>query len=286
MPPFARILSLLLILPVAAGVSACDNSISPLADDAERIFAIHGYLDSEADTHYVRVSALRETVLAEDPPLEGVVVQSREAASEDVVGWSLVPEDPGGGVPGRLFAGAFDPRSGAEYVLEVLRDGEVLASATTVVPDDPILVPGPPGGDSLQYRQAVVIDGINEKPLTLKMRYEVFAPDADSAETVLLDYDQAGELAGTGWQFHVFLRQDQVSLRRRLGVPDEGPALGLRRIGAVFTIPSAEFDNPDEPTNLENAHGFFGSIGRHELSWTLTPEAVAFIGYVDKQIPP
>jgi hypothetical protein len=213
-------------------------------------------------------------------------VQSRESTSEDVVGWSFQPEDPGGGASGRLYAGVFNPRSGVEYVLEVVRDGEVLARAATVVPEDPVLVPGPPAGDSLQYTQAVVIDGIDEKPLTLQMRYEVFAPDADSAETVLLEYNQAGELSETGWQFYVFLRQDQVSLRRRLGVPDEGPALGLRRIGTVFTVPSAEFDNPDEPTNLENAHGFFGSIGRYELSWTLAPEAVAFIGYVDKQIPP
>ena len=49
-------LSLILVL------AACDNSFEPINEEPTDFFAIFGFLDTAADTQFVRVSPLRETL--------------------------------------------------------------------------------------------------------------------------------------------------------------------------------------------------------------------------------
>jgi len=82
----------------------------------------------------------------------------------------------------------------------------------------------------------------------------------------------------------VFLKRDQIKVEKAL-CPEAGcvPPLGLVRLALTLTVESEEYDHPEDPSNLYNAHGFFGSISRHEVSWVLDASSVGVIGFDDRQ---
>ena len=87
------------------GVLGCENVISPLTDDADKVYAIHGILDMAVDTQFVRVSALRSAILAEQPELVNVVVQSVDQNTLEIVEWSDLVVELDDGTEGILFFG-------------------------------------------------------------------------------------------------------------------------------------------------------------------------------------
>ncbi|GMQ82025.1 MAG: hypothetical protein BMS9Abin05_1465 [Rhodothermia bacterium] len=266
-------------------VLGCENVISPLTDDADKVFAIHGFLDMAADTQFVRVSALRSAVLAEEPGLEDVVVQSVDQNTLEVVEWSDSVIELDDGTEGILFFGLFTPISDRTYELQVLKDGILVATANTTLPETPPYFASVPTGDTLQFSQSVVVEGINGRPFEVAVQYEVSRPSENPSETVSIEYEQDGSNTLGGWQFEVFLKRDQFSVLRQVDWPILGPQLELRRVSAIVSLKSEEWDNASSPDNFENAHGFFGSIGRFELPWILAPADVGKIGYVDRQEP-
>jgi len=267
------------------GVLGCENVISPLTDDADKVYAIHGFLDMAADTQFVRVSALRSAILAEQPELVNVVLQSVDQNTLEVVEWSDLVVELDDGTEGILFFGLFTPMSERSYELQVIKDGILVATAKTILPVFPPYFACTPSGDTLQFSQVVVIEGISGKPFEVGVRYEVSRPSEDPSETVFIEYEQDGSNTLGGWQFEVFLKRDQFSVLRHLDWSNIGPQLELRRVSAFVSLKSEEWANASDPDNFENAHGFFGSIGRFELPWILAPGDVSKIGYVDRQGP-
>jgi hypothetical protein len=267
-------------------MSACDNTISPLADGADRIVAIYGMLDARVDTQYVRVGSLRPTVLREAPEIHNLRVRSRTTGGGTSVDWFGVEEPDSATSAGHLFGGVFRPESDTEYELEVWSDDEVLASATTILPVQPRLLAALPTGDSLNLTQAIQLEDIFKKPLTMSVNYEVYAPGVDSTQIVTIEYDQPGEIAGSGWFFYVFLARDRAAVRRQLGLqPTGADSVGLKRVSAVFSLPSEEYEHPDDESNLHSALGFFGSVGKYDASWVLKPKWLRVVGYRDRQSP-
>ncbi len=57
LPPFLP-LTLFLIL----ALTACDSSFEPITQEPTHFFAVFGFLDTAADTQFVRVSPVRETL--------------------------------------------------------------------------------------------------------------------------------------------------------------------------------------------------------------------------------
>lgn len=269
----------LLILP------GCDNTISPLTDDAENVFAIHGFLDSEAEIQTVRVNALTATVLSEDPSLFDISVQSVDVQTSQIVAWSDSLVEIVDGSVAHLFSGVFTPVIDHTYELQIWRKGQLAAKATTTVPGRPTFFASAPAGDTLRFSQVIFIEGLDGPPLLLEMRYEISPPDENEFTTVSIRYGQDGRLKATGWEFDAFLKRDQQVVLRQIGWPFDGPAIDLRSVGAFVSVQSPEWDRIDNPVNLQNAHGFFGSLGRFELKWTLDSSAVGVIGFVDKQTP-
>ncbi len=267
------------------GVLGCENVISPLTDDADKVFAIHGFLDMAADTQFVRVSALRSAILAEQPELVNVVVQSVDQNTLEVVDWSDLVIELDDGTEGILFFGSFTPMSERTYELQVLKDGNLVATAKTTLPESPSYFTLTPSGDTLQFSQIIVVEGITGRPFEVGVRYEVSRPSEDPPETVFIEYEQDGSNTLGGWQFEVFLKRDQFSVLQQIDWPLFGPPLELRRVSAFVSLKSEEWANASSPDNFENAHGFFGSVGRFELPWILTPADVGKLGYVDRQGP-
>ncbi len=263
----------------------CDNTISPLTDDAEKVFAIHGFLDSDSDTQTVRINALTATVLAENPSLHEISIQSVDVQTSEVVTWSDSPVELFDGSIAHLFSGVFTPLFDHTYELQVWRRGEPAAKATTTIPGRPSFFASEPVGDTLQFSQVIFIEGLDAPPLHIAMRYEVSRPNENAITTVFIQYDQDGRLKVNGWEFDAYLKRDQQVVLRDIGWPTDGPAIELRSVGAFVSVQSPEWERIDNPVNLQNAHGFFGSLGRFELQWTLDSSAVGVIGFVDKQTP-
>ena len=63
--PRAAALGLALVL--LAG--ACDNTVQPFAEDADALFTLSGFLSTAADTQFVRVIPLRQSLSADDEAL-------------------------------------------------------------------------------------------------------------------------------------------------------------------------------------------------------------------------
>ncbi|RMF65573.1 MAG: DUF4249 family protein [Bacteroidetes bacterium] len=135
MPDLRPILPLLGFLALMLG--ACDTAVSPLRDDPDAFFALHGYLDTGADTQYVRVQALRSTVAPETTAFLDATVHSLDEATGATRAWhdSLVTlED---GRPGHLFFAPFRPEPGRTYRLVVTRSDGARTEARITTPAPP-----------------------------------------------------------------------------------------------------------------------------------------------------
>ena len=238
-----------------------------------------------ADTQFVRVDALRSNVLSDEPPLDDVRVLSVDRTTDQQVDWTPLKILLTNGEEGNGFAAVFKPEIGHTYDLRVIKGGTIAATATTVLPSPVQYHVGSASGDTALYQQAVLFLGRTEKPFDLELRYTVTRPGSELEEILVLGYNSEGRTIAAGWEFDVHLKHDQVAVSRMIGWPLDGPALNLLRISAIARIQSDEWDLGDNGSSLENAHGFFGSIGQFELPWMLDSTSVGIIGFVDKQKP-
>ncbi len=272
-----------MVIMASIAPAGCDSAIDPISERADLVFAIHGFLDSASDSQFVRVSALRPTILADAPSLEKVSVNSVDVASGGVVFWSdsLVLLDDGS--IGHLFHSEWSPIPGHEYRLEVRREDAVAATATTLIPLETDIRTLPATGDTLVYVQDVIFRGLREAPQELVMKYGIGVDGTSDTDEVDIWYGSQGMLGPEGWHFEVYLKRDQQVILQKLGLPSDYRAAVLHSIGVQVTLSSAEWKQQDAPTNLVNAHGFFGSIGRFTLNWSLDREEVGVMGFLDMQ---
>jgi len=202
----------------------CDNTIEPLAEDAENIFAINGFLDSGADTQFVRVSGLRPIILADEPDVSDIRVSTIDSETATVTEWkdSVVVLDDAS--IGHLFFARFRPDSGVEYTFRVERTGGQRATATTRIPMSPDVLVNAPQGDSLTLSQLILLRGLGGPPSDLQMHYRVVEPDIDEARDVIIGYGQTGQVSSSGWQFEVLPEKE-------IRIPSSGRLDCFRKTG-------------------------------------------------------
>ena len=131
----------LLALAAAVALVGCDVAFDP-TENSTRYFSMSGYLDTEADTQWVRVEPVDATVEPSDEPVAVAVTlvgpQGEHAFRQRVVG--LGPN------PSHLFWTAADVEPGKTYTVVARRpDGATTrARVRTPAPDPPPeLVDGP-----------------------------------------------------------------------------------------------------------------------------------------------
>lgn len=271
------------LFTAAAIFAGCENSIEPLAEDANSFVFLNGFLDTATDSQFVRLEGLRPTILAAPRDLSGVDVLTVDRTSGEIVVWKdslVVLKD---GSDGHLYMGLFTPQEGHDYEFVVRRPGLEAATATTTIPDEPEIQVSTPTGDTIVFTQKASLRDVFSAPSTLAMRYDVSIPETGEIQTFMIDYGIEGGVAGTGWSFDVFLFRDQQIISFSLGLPTNVASLALRRIAAGVVINSAEWNRQENPTNLALAQGFFGSVGRFELGWKLDPSDVFKMGFLDEQ---
>lgn len=267
-----------LLIAGAIGTIGCDNTVQPLADDADLVFSIQGFLDAGADSQFVRIGALRSTILAVLPDMNDVDVHTVDLSDGSVVSWvdSLVWLDDG--TQGHLYYGLFRPLPGHTYRVQVQRGGRNAGSATTTVPAPVPVSIDAPRGDTLQFAQEVILFGLTEVPLEISVIYEVTTSWNGQSIKVPVSYGRSGRATGDGWVIDVYLTRDRIEVLRALAIPTN-TVIFLRSLGVYVSLQSEEWEHQQSPDNLVNAQGFLGSIGRFEVRWTLERSDIIKMGF-------
>ncbi|MFT5141621.1 MAG: hypothetical protein ACI84D_000227 [Thalassolituus oleivorans] len=251
-------------------------------DGAETRFSVYGYLDTAADTQFVRLESVRQTGVGARPSLEDVIVRSTDGSGEWRL-WEHRAITLDDGARGDLFFGVFRPEANQHYQVEAEASNGDVTRATVSTPPIPEIVPGPPLGNAISLTQHIEVSGLTLDPLRLTLLYAVREPDASQAEQVIVDYGTGGIRIPQGWAFDVFLTRDHSAVLVGLGRNAADRDVALESIGVRTDILSPEWAHPRTSDNITSGRGFFGAIGRYELYWVLETDAVLTMGFVDGQ---
>ena len=272
---------------VGLSLSACENAIEPLAEDSDSYVFINGFLDTAADSQFVRLNGLRPSILGAPRDLEGVRVTTFDLTSQTEVVWkdSTIVLD--SGEDATIYVGLFGAEENHIYDFVVERPGFESATARTAIPVTPVIYAEEPTGNAILLTQSIFLNHLFTEPHTLQVKYDVFVPERGRLESFFLPYAGDAKSYSNGKTFDVFLYRDQEVINFSLGRTDTDPPLGLRRIAVQVDVESEEWFNRTDPTNLHFAHGFFGSVGRFDLGWALSSDTVQKMEFVDEQhLPP
>lgn len=258
----------------------CDNTLVPLAEGGAVHFTVSGFLDTAADTQFVRVGAVRVSGLPGEEDGTDMTVQTTALGSGETHVWqdSLVRLDDG--TTGHLFFAAFQPQAGETYTLVVQGTQDRRTEATTRIPDRPVLETEAPENDSLEVRQGIRFLGVADTPWDLQVAYRVRLPESLQTRQISIGY--GGRRQGNAWFEEVRLVRDQRLVLGRLNYPATNRPLGLVEVGATIELTSPEWQGHNG-FNIKNGAGFFGAIGRYYFSWRLDPRTVEAIGFLDQQ---
>jgi hypothetical protein len=257
---------------LAALLGGCDEPFEPFRDNSDAPFSMFGYLDLRADTQWVRVTPVRQNLLAAAAPIDAVVTLENLRTGRTVTlrdsAFAFVDGRVGGTAHVHNFWTPERLEPGSTYRLRATRSDGASSSAVVELPSDNELTvtyfEGPPD----QTR-----DGVDpfRVPLRLRVRGET-----------LLYYD----LFHTVWNVGENRPGEPIVLRQRpndvsAGVHEFGfPSDTLRWPGVVnlrrreATVAVARADWPYRPglsaveailpgvgpSNVENGLGFVGGV--------------------------
>jgi hypothetical protein len=275
-----RFRDILVVLVLTALMGACDNTISPIVPGSNVDVVIYGYLDTAADTQFVRVERLRPTAQDTGVTTEIPEVLTRTPGSDDFE-WTHRSQSLEDGTEVNLFFAAMSPLPGRNYDLRVTTSRGV-TSAKVTIPDIPVVRPAVPSGDSVSLRQEVTLDGVVQ-PLRLAMLYKLLVPESPDTAEVKIDYGRGGRAQGDNWVFDVFLKRDQTTSLVRIGRSASDSDVALQSIGLQADLLSPEWAAPEASANISSGLGFFGAIGRFRVNWTLEQRFVGLMGFRNAQ---
>lgn len=255
-------------LPLVAAAllaAACDRPFEPVVENRNGPFSIAGYLDLGADTQWVRVMPVRQTLLAEPEPIDAVVTLRHEGSGRLVALrdslFRYSDERLGADVYAHLFwtTERLEPR--ARYRLIATRSDGAASSAAVEMPDELEFT-------YLNLRDTAYVEVRAERLLLVETFHALRTP--------------GGIPAGSGARRH--FRGTPFGQPRRFPVTVDGApltALGLvdaRRIELrlVAARPDWPFENPPTnlsapalpdttPSNVENGLGFLGGVASRTI---------------------
>ncbi|QXD16514.1 hypothetical protein GQ464_006080 [Rhodocaloribacter litoris] len=275
---------LLLLVLLPAG---CDDTVNPFEEE-DRYFTLFGFLDTAADTQFVRVIPLRTTLLPEGPEPLDVHVTTTALPDGRVQVWRDSVIQYADGSFGHVFYAPMQVFPSWTYRFEVRRaDGATTTAETTVPPATNVRV-APPAGLS-RPEQTVLWEGIDFPPFRVEVwyRFASFPPTEPFREVVVVyGEERYGRRVEGGWQVNVALAEDRRAVLAQLGEP-----LTLLGVGMRLTMsddrwrpPGGVFDpellvQPGTFSNVENGFGFLGAVNQFTAEWTLPEPVVTALGY-------
>ncbi|GIV60080.1 DUF4249 family protein [Rhodocaloribacter litoris] len=274
-------------LALAVLAAACENEIAPLRDDPSTFFAVHGFLDTGADTQFVRVDALRATVRPDPGPALDADVASTHLQTGLTTPWrdSLVALVDGG--LAHLFHARFRPVPGGTYRLAVTRsDGARTEARVTVPPVPDVLAETIETGTGSLTQQVTLLD-VSCPVENVRLTYRLASARTGAVQPLTIEYGDAGHPHDQGWQLQILLSRDRdLLLRRFQRIDDADTTILFLGLQMDFSLPSPEWANPDESPNITGGYGFFGAVGRYAVAWPLEAATVEALGFIDRQTTP
>jgi hypothetical protein len=282
--------AVMLGLVLAAGMfaSACDDTVDPFIEE-ERFFTIFGFLDTAADTQFVRVIPLRRRLVAEEADVLDASVTTTALEDGTPVVWrdSLIHFDDGSF--GHVFFAPLHVFPGWTYRFEVRRSDGATAAAETTVPRAEHAFVGEPVEGPANLIQTVRWENVDAPPFRVEVWYR-FAdfPPSEPFREVVITYgeDRFGTLREDGWAVDVQLRKDRADVARRIGEPLVFLGVGMRltMTDERWRPPGGVFDpelliQPGVFSNVENGFGFLGSVNQYTTEWTLPEPTIEALGY-------
>ena len=261
-----------LVLLGALLAAGCSDAFDPFVESDQR-FALYGFLDARQDTQFVRVQPItgQEAVAA-------TRVTSTVLATGEQIVWrdSLLRLDDG--ALGTVYVAAFRPEPGLTY-----RVGAVSPEAPDVGSTAEIRVPAEA---ALRVAAPRLVGGLVtqvlglESPLRPRDVRITYTVRRVGGEPIVFSFDYTARPATSGGGFEVLvsLLRNAEDIQSRLNVdPEEGERLALLDL-------SLTYDLVDERGGIVmGGPGALGAAAGFEAEWTLTPQAVAAIGFVDAQ---
>lgn len=262
-------------LAVALGalimLTACDNTVDPFADTSHRAFAVYGYLDSRADTQFVRVTPVIGASgfeYGESLDAEVILTDLHTGTPVALQDFSVVLED---GRRAYVYYTLERPVAGNTYRLDVYSpDGGDTTDAVTHMPGpDQVIVEDAERDVTGRYMQMVRwLDVSSVRDIVV--HYEVRA--GPSVTTVSVNYPspQAGESNET----RLNLEWDLDVVLRSLPAGTDTSDVELRGVNVTADLASREWGMiADSPRQ------FFAAVGRVHREWILPDSVIAAMGY-------
>lgn len=263
-------------------LTACENTVEPVVEDAEVRYAVYGFLDMRTERQVIRVESLRPTILSEGTVLDEVEVTAIEEGTGMRTTFRDSTATAADGSPVSLFVADFKPLPGRAYRLEVARPGELPTVARTRIPDTPVLQFGQTSGTVADLAQTLYLVGINGAPEAATVYYTVVAPTVEDPVTIPVNYGRLSTTPVSDLTFPVNYYLDRFIVMNALQLNLDVPGVRFLKLEMSFDLPSAEWGSV-EPRNIERGHGFFASVGRYRYSWLLDRQSVETLGWIDEQ---
>ncbi|MEM1270564.1 MAG: DUF4249 family protein [Bacteroidota bacterium] len=258
----------------ASLLAACDNTIEPIVD-GETYFVINGFLDANADTQFVRVSAALGDINDQTGRTEADV-RTTGPQGETVWRDSLVVLDDGSA--GTLFWAPFRPEAGSTYRLEVSGSAGASVAETTLPTQPPIGAEPPDSLEFINWVQDVYLEGIERLPAEAVVTYRtalVRQRDTTRFEDVLRY--AGGTLDAGRWSLRIRLSSDLFRDRGQGTYLFEEAQLSVRLVSSDWNL------NADRLNNVENGVGFLGSAATFTQTWRIPTDMLNTLGYLDEQ---
>ncbi len=256
-------------------MTGCDTSFEPFVDDPG-FFSVSGYLDAGADTQFVRLNALRESIMISDT-LGAIVRSTRSDTGEEEL-WqdSVVTLD--NGRLGHLYFGLFSPQPGGTYRLRVTSPDIRPAEAVTVLPSTPkletdeiVIISSTLGTGVAQYVYWEELSGTIERAT---VTYDVEHPGTGQRSNVVIDYTGTSASTPRGDIFLVHLERDFTDVPNALDIRFDEPAPVLHDVYMGLVVLSVDWGG-----EIQGGVGSFGSVIRPSDNWLPPPLAIDSAGF-------
>ncbi len=262
---------LLLTVALASVLAACDNTLDPFESAEGPPFAVYGYLDTERDTHVVRIEPVQPVAPFDPSRITAVLRDETAGVAVEMDGAVVTLDD---GTPGLAYAAAMRVQSGHNYTLAVRAEGAGTTTARATVPAlRPAQVETLERDSTGRLFLPLLLRGPSLPPTRFSVTYAVEV-DADSV-MVEVPYN-AGQDAAGGYRYRLQVSRDRLALLSRLR---RAPTDTLRLLGLIINVRD---DGPEWATgtsDIANGFGFFSTIGRTTQTVVLPPEVIREIGF-------
>lgn len=256
-------------------LAGCDDGFSPFTEGpVDPSHVIHGVLDADADTQFVRVQYVRRELGSQPAVLNELSFESRSTTGETIV-WtdSLIADS--AGATGHLFYAVFRPASGAAISLVATGPESQRTTITRTIPTKPGLRTDPPIFNFNTVTERVALTSKIRRPDKLFLDYTVLDGDAGTDRVISLSYESTpGIRRNDGWEFVVNFSGDRLSLAAQLRQETTIPIL-LRSVAVRTT----EF-GPEWDARRPGDHSFVGSIGTYLLPLAVSSQVADSLNYI------